>query len=75
MNNEKHYYKNPLLFKQDCKEIQEAIIIAQNYWGDKRNGTLDWDSYCAFRIDKLERILNSLEQTHWKELPEPTEEI
>ena len=74
MNNEKHYYKSPLLFKQDVKEIQEAIIIAQNYWGDRRTGGLDWNAYCQKRINELERILNSIEQTHWKELPEPTEE-
>lgn len=75
MNNEKHLYTTPLLFEQDVKEIREAIIIAQNYWGDKRNGTLDWDSYVAFRIDKLERVLDKLYSTNWKELPEPNKEI
>lgn len=75
MNNEKHLYKTPLLFEQDYNELREAIIISQNYWGDKRNGTLDWDSYCAFRIDKLERVFKHIVTTHWKELPEPTKEI
>ena len=75
MNNERHFCKTPLLFEQDIKEIQDAIIVAQNYWGDKRNGTLDWDSYVAFRIDKLERVLNSINTSHWKELPEPPKEI
>ena len=75
MNNEKHLYKTPLLFEQDYNELREAIIIAQNYWGDKRNGTLDWDSYCQFRIDKLEPLLNKLDRANWKELPEPNEEI
>jgi hypothetical protein len=75
MNNEKNLYKTPLLFEQDYNELREAIIIAQNYWGDKRNGTLDWDSYVAFRIDKLERVLHSIESTPFKELPEPPKEI
>ena len=75
MNNEKHLYKTALLFEQDYNELCEAIIIAQNYWGDKRNGTLDWDSYVAFRIDKLERVLYSIESTPFKELPEPPKEI
>ena len=75
MNNEKNLYVTPLLFEQEFKEIREAIIITQNYWGDKRNGTLDWDSYCEFRIDKLERVLYNLDTTPFKELPEPTKEI
>jgi hypothetical protein len=75
MNNEKHECKTPLLFGEDVNEIQEALIIAQNYWGDKRNGTLDWDAYCSFRIDKLERVLKHIVTTHWKELPKPPEEI
>ena len=75
MNNEKNLYKTPLLFEQDYNELREAIIIAQNYWGDKRNGTLDWDSYCAFRIDKLERVFKHIVTTHWKELPTPSKEI
>ena len=74
MNNE-NKCKTPLLFPEDINEIQEAIIVAQNYWGDKRNGTLDWDSYVAFRIDKLERVLYSIESTPFKELPEPPKEI
>jgi hypothetical protein len=74
MNNEKHYYSTPFLFEEDVKWIREAIIIAQNYWGDKRNGTLHRDSYCEFRIDKLERILNKLYSETFKELPEPPQE-
>jgi hypothetical protein len=74
MNNE-NKCKTPLLFPEDINEIQEAIIVAQNYWGDKRNGTLDWDSYCSFRIDKLERVFKHIITTHWKELPEPPKEI
>jgi hypothetical protein len=75
MSNEKNLYVTPLLFEQEFKEIREAIIITQNYWGDKRNGTLDWDSYCEFRIDKLERVLYNLDTTPFKELPEPPKEI
>ena len=74
MNNEKHLYKTPLLFEQDYNELREAIIVAQNYWGDKRNGTLDWDSTCQARIDELERVLYTLDQAHWKNLPEPPKE-
>lgn len=78
MNNENKMFlncKTPLLFPEDINEIQEAIIVAQNYWGDKRNGTLDWDTYCAYRIDKLERVLKHLITTNWKELPMPPKEI
>ena len=75
MNNEKHLYKTPLLFEQDYNELREAIIVAQNYWGDKRNGTLDWDTFCQSRIDELEPLLDKLNTTLWKELPEPNEEI
>lgn len=75
MNNEKHLYKTPLLFEQDYNELREAIIIAQNYWGDKRNGTLDRNSYCEARINELERVLDKLYSTNWKELPEPPKEI
>ena len=74
MNNE-NKCKTPLLFPEDINEIQEAIIVAQNYWGDKRNGTLDWDAYCSFRIDQLERVFNKLDSATWKELPEPPQEI
>ena len=35
MNNEKHYYTTPLLFESDIHEIKNAIVIAQNYYGDK----------------------------------------
>ena len=75
MSNEKHFYTTPFLFESDVQEIQDALIIAQNHWGDKRNGTLDWDSYCEFRIDKLERVLYNLDTTPFKELPEPPKEI
>jgi hypothetical protein len=75
MNNEKHYYITPLLFEEDYNEIQDALIIAQNHYGDKRNGTLDWDAYCQARIDELERVFNVLAATSWKELPEPPKEI
>ena len=73
MNNE-NKCKTPLLFPEDINEIQEAIIVAQNYWGDKRNGTLDWDAYCSYRIDKLERVFKHIVTTNWKELPEPPKE-
>ena len=74
MNNEKNLYVTPLLFEEDYNEIRDAIIIAQNYWGNKRNGTLDWNSYCEFRIDKLERVLHNIESTPFKELPTPPNE-
>ena len=75
MNNEKHYYATPFLFKQDIYLIADAILEAQNNWGDKRNGTLAWDSFIQSRIDELERILDKLISTDFKELPEPNEEI
>ena len=75
MNNEKHYYATPLLFENEVKLLLDSIMQTQDYWGNKRNGTLDWDSYVAFRIDKLERVLYSIESTPFKELPEPPKEI
>ena len=75
MNNEKHYYATPLLFENEIQEIKNAIVIAQNYYGDKRTGTLDRNSYCEARIEELERVFNKLDSTPFKELPEPTKEI
>ena len=75
MNNENNFYKEIFLFLEDVVQVTEAIIVAQNYWGDKRNGTLDWDAYCSYRIDKLERVLKHIITTNWKELPEPQQEI
>jgi hypothetical protein len=76
MKNESNYYKTPWLFAEEFVQLKEAVIIAQNYWGDKRNGTLDWDSTCQKRIDELERVLYTLDSAHWKNLPEPpTKEI
>lgn len=73
MNNE-NKCKTPLLFPEDINEIQEAIIVAQNYWGDKRNGTLDRHDYYQARIDQLERVLKHIVTTNWKELPTPPNE-
>lgn len=70
MNNE-NKCKTPLLFPEDINEIQEAIIIAQNYYGDQRNGTLDWDAYCQKRIDQLERVLYKIDSENYKTLPTP----
>ena len=53
MNNEKHFYLTPLLFEQDVDLIVDAILQAQNNWGDKRNGTLAWDTFVQSRIDEL----------------------
>jgi len=74
MNNEKHYYATPLLFESDIHEIKNAIVIAQNYYGDKGIGTLDRHDYYQARIEELERVFLKLNKSHWKELPEPTEE-
>jgi hypothetical protein len=75
MNNEKHYYATPLLFGEDIQEIQNAIIIAQNYYGSQRTGVLDRDAFIEARINELERVLFKLNATNRKELPTPTEEI
>ena len=75
MNNENNYYKTLFLFESDIHEIKNAIIIAQNYYGDKRNGTLAWNSYFEERIEGLERVFNKLDSASWKELPEPPKEI
>lgn len=74
MNNE-NKCKTLLLFTKDVQTIYDAIIIAQNYYGDKRNGTLVWDATCQSRIDEFERVFKHLVTTHWKELPEPPKEI
>jgi hypothetical protein len=75
MNNEKHYYKSPMLFSDDLQEIQDAIIIAQNYYGSQRTGVLDRDAYIEARINDLERVLNNFISTPFKELPQPPQEI
>ena len=75
MNNEKPLYTNPLLFENDVKLIMDSLMQTQNHYGNQRNGTLDWDAYCQSRIDELESLLNKLDSTSWKELPEPNEEI
>ena len=74
MNNEKEYYKSPMLFSDDLQEIQDAIIIAQNYYGSQRTGTLDRDAYIEARINDLERVLNKFIRTPFKELPQPPKE-
>ena len=74
MNNEKHYYKSPMLFSEDIQEIQDAIIIAQNYYGSQRTGALGRDAYIEARIAELERVLNKFITTPFKELPEPPQE-
>jgi len=75
MNNEKNLYVTPLLFEQDVFLIVDAILQAQNNWGNKRNGTLAWDTFVQSRIDELEPLLNKLDSASWKELPEPNQEI
>ena len=75
MNNEKEYYKSPMLFSDDLQEIQDAIIIAQNYYGSQRTGVLDRDAYIEARINELERVLNKFVRTPFKELPTPSKEI
>ena len=74
MKNEKEYYKSPMLFSDDLQEIQDAIIIAQNYYGSQRTGTLDRDAYIEARINDLERVLNKFIRTPFKELPQPPKE-
>jgi hypothetical protein len=71
MNNENNYYKTPLLFMDDVVQLKEAIIVAQNHYGDQRNGTLDWDDYCQKRIDQLERVLYKIDSENYKPLPTP----
>ena len=75
MNNEKHYYATPFLFEEDIQEIQDAIIIAQNYYGSQRTGALDRDAFIEARINELERVLNKFITTPFKELPTPPKEI
>jgi len=74
MNNEKHYYTTTMLFENEIHAIKNAIVIAQNYYGDKRTGTLDWCDYYQARIEELERIFNKLDSANYKELPEPPQE-
>ena len=74
MNNEKHYYATPLLFEKEVKLLLDSIMQTQDYWGNKRNGTLAWDTFCQSRIDELESLLNKLECSDWKELPTPPQE-
>jgi hypothetical protein len=75
MSNEKHFYTTPFLFESDVQEIQDALIIAQNYYGSQRTGALGRDAYIEARINDLERVLNKFITTPFKELPEPPKEI
>ena len=81
MKNENNYcksvysYKSPMLFSEDIQEIQDAIIIAQNYYGSQRTGALGRDAYIEARINELERVLNKFITTPFKELPTPPQEI
>jgi hypothetical protein len=75
MNNEKEYYKSPMLFSDDLQEIQDAIIIAQNYYGSQRTGILDRDAFIEARINDLERVFIKFVRTPFKELPTPPQEI
>jgi hypothetical protein len=72
MNNEKsNRYKTLFFFDYQVQTLLDAIIIAQNSWGDKKNGTPDWDKTCQSRIDELERIFKHIITTGWKDLPTP----
>ena len=73
MNNEKYYYKEVFLFLEDVLQLTEAIILAQNYYGNQRTGVLDRDTFIETRIEQLERVLNKIHSTRYKELPEPQE--
>ena len=75
MNNENNYYKEVFLFLEDVLQLTEAIILAQNHYGNQRTGVLDRDAFVEARIDELERVLDKIHSTHYKELPEPTKEI
>ena len=76
MSNERaNFYKSIFLFEDEVHILIDGIITAQNHWGDKRNGTLDWDAYCQTRINEFERVFNVLTSATWKELPEPPKEI
>jgi hypothetical protein len=75
MNNEKHYCKTILFFEEEIGTLQDAILTAQNWWGDSKTGNVNWDSTCQARIDRLEAVYKSIVTTHWKELPEPPKEI
>jgi hypothetical protein len=74
MNNEKHYYKEVFLFLEDVLQLTEAIILAQNYYGNQRTGVLDRDTFVETRIEQLERVLDKIHSTRYKELPEPPQE-
>ena len=76
MNNEKsNFYKSLFLFEDEVQILVNGIITAQNYYGDKKDGTSSRDTFCNARIEELERVFNKLDSAVWKELPEPTKEI
>ena len=76
MKNERaNFYKSIFLFEDEVQILVNGIITAQNYYGDKKDGTSSRDTFCNSRIEELERVFLKLNTSHWKELPEPTKEI
>tara|TARA_R110000868_G_scaffold40705_4_gene140192 strand:- start:59 stop:286 length:228 start_codon:yes stop_codon:yes gene_type:complete len=74
MNNERaNFYKSLFLFEEEVQILVNGIITAQDYYGNQKNGTSSRDKFCNARIEELERVLDKLYTTHWKELPEPQE--
>ena len=75
MNNEKsNFYKSLFLFEDEVQILVNGIITAQNYYGDKKDGTSSRDTFCNARIEELERVFLKLNTSHWKELPTPPQE-
>jgi hypothetical protein len=76
MNNERaNFYKSIFLFEEEVQILIDGIVTAQNYYGDKKNGTLSRDQLCDQRIAELERVFVKINRSHWKELPTPPQEI
>ena len=76
MNNERpNFYKSIFLFEEEVHILIDGIIAAQNYYGDKKNDSPSRNQFCNERIEELERVFYKLNTSHWKELPEPNEEV
>jgi len=72
MSEKKNYYKDVFLFAEDITHIIEAITLAQKTWRDEKEAANElWDAYCERRINELQAVLNKINDTSYKELPNP----
>jgi hypothetical protein len=71
MSEQLNFSKTIFLFLDDVVQITEAITLAQKTWRKEKDGNVEWDAYADERINQLEAVLNKINATPYKELPNP----